>query len=80
MLISGTGLVLACRSDSESITDLGRDTVSPQRELSRTFVLSGLSLLSPLDTMFPQRILSRILPSVVFIFHFTFKSPTILSS
>ena len=43
-------------------------TVSPQRELSRTFSLNGLSLSSPVDTVSPQRVLSQILFSVVFIF------------
>ena len=42
-------------------------TVSPHRELSRTFSLSGLSFSSLVDTVSPQRVLSRILPSVVFI-------------
>jgi hypothetical protein len=44
------------------------------------FSLSGHSFLSPVDTVSPQRVLSRILPAVVFIFHFTFKSPIVLSS
>ena len=44
------------------------------------FALGGLLLLSPVDTVSPQRILSWILPVVVFIFYFTFKSPTVLSS